>query len=146
MYNGLLHAHSGLRYVVLILIVLVIFQSFTAWRKKHKFDRTHKVLANMSAGMMVVQFLIGVVLYFLSPKVLFDAETMKSTILRFFTLEHPLLMLISCMIIVHGVSKAKAYSNYDTHKQLFWSHLIGLVLIIISIPWPFRSSLGAGWF
>jgi len=34
MYNGLLHAHSGLRWIALLLLVLTVVISFMKWRSK----------------------------------------------------------------------------------------------------------------
>ncbi|MCU4173710.1 hypothetical protein [Carboxylicivirga sp. N1Y90] len=93
-----------------------------------------------------IQLIIGFVLFVISSKVMFDPIMMKNTLLRFFTMEHPLLMLIAIIIITIGHSKSKAFSNFHSHKRLFWSNLIGLLIIIASIPWPFRAELGAGWF
>jgi len=146
MYTGLLHAHSGLRYVVLLLIVAVIIQSLIGWIKGTKFSNIHKKVAIASMSMVHIQFLIGVVLFFISPKVVFDPELFGGAIIRFFTLEHPLLMLIAIAFITVGQVKAKSYTNYKSHKRLFWANLIGLIFILVSIPWPFREQLGAGWF
>jgi hypothetical protein len=45
-----------------------------------------------------------------------------------------------------GYSKAKKKAeDSQKFKTTFWYYLIGLVLILVSIPWPFRG-LGAGWF
>jgi len=39
MYSGLLIAHSYLRYVVLLLLLIVVLKSFTAWRNKKSFTK-----------------------------------------------------------------------------------------------------------
>lgn len=146
MYTGLLHAHSGLRYIVLLLIIVVIIQSLQGLLRQRKFSSTHKRVSALSMSVLHLQFFIGFVLFFISSKVVFDPELFGSTIIRFFTLEHPLLMLIAIVIITVGQIKSKAFSNYKSHKRLFWTNLIGLLLILASIPWPFRAQLGVGWF
>ena len=82
----------------------------------------------------------------MSPKVKFDSMMFSSVILRFFTLEHVLLMLTAIIILTIGNSKIKA--TQDTLKAslrtIVWFS-VALIIILIAIPWPFRN-LGAGWF
>jgi hypothetical protein len=146
MYNGLLHAHSGIRYIALLTILLVIAQSLFGWLSQRKFTNQHKVLVNVNLATFSIQLIIGIVLYIISSKVLFDPTTFKSTLLRFYTLEHPLMMVIASIAIILYSIKAKATGNYKVHKRLFVSHLLALIIIIAAIPWPFREQLGAGWF
>ncbi len=146
MYTGLLHAHSGFRYIILILMLVVIVQSYLGWMRQRKFSNVHKRIGAISMSFIHLQFIIGLVLFFMSSKVMFDAEMFGSTLVRFFTLEHPLMMLIAIGLITVGQVKSKPFSNYQSHKRLFWTNLVGLILIIASIPWPFRAQLGAGWF
>ncbi len=146
MYKALLHSHSGLRYVVLLFILIVIGQSFIGWQRQRKFDVTHRRISNVSTVLLHLQWMVGLALFFISSKVFFDADTMKSSLLRFFTMEHPVMMLIGTLLITIGHLKAKVYSNYKSHKRLFWYNVVGLVIILAAIPWPFRADLGAGWF
>ncbi|MBS2097041.1 hypothetical protein [Carboxylicivirga linearis] len=146
MYTGLLHAHSGLRYIVIILLLAVIIQSLIGWIGRTKFSNIHKKVAIASMSLVHIQFLIGAVLFFISPKVVFDPSLFGGAIIRFFTLEHPLLMMVAIAVITIGQIKSKSYTNYKSHKRLFWANLIGFLLIMASIPWPFREQLGSGWF
>lgn len=145
MYNGLLHAHSGLRYIVLILMLLLIIQSLRGWLKKSESKRSHVRTSAISMSFVHIQFLIGAALFFLSPKVLVSADMFKSALVRFFTLEHPLMMLIAIALVTIGHVKAKKIRDFRAHKQLFWYNIIALIIILASIPWPVRN-LGAGWF
>jgi hypothetical protein len=144
MYNMLSHAHSGLRWLVLVFLLLAIVTAYTKWSAK----------ANYPAGKLPllglifthVQLILGLVLYFISPKVQFTAGVMKDPILRFYTVEHLSLMLIAIALITVGYSRAKRQAPAaQGHKTIFTFYLIGLILILVSIPWPFRG-LGAGWF
>jgi len=146
MYNGLLHAHSGLRYITLILLLVVVIQSLVGWQRKRKFASIHKMIVNLNFYTIIIQLLIGLGLYLLSSKVMFDPSMFKSTLVRFFTLEHPMMMLIAVVLIIYSSAKAKVYDNYKTHKKLFWCYGIGLLIVVASIPWPFREQLGATWF
>ena len=90
-------------------------------------------------------------MYFLSPKVQFVENWMSSDVAngmyRFFGLEHILTMILAAVIITIGRSKAekKLKGTRDKHRRVMLNYLAGLILILISIPWPFRG-FGNGWF
>ena len=71
---------------------------------------------------------------------------MGDTAMRFFAVEHISMMLIAAVLITIGYSKGKRQAAPAKYKTLFWFNLIGLVLVLASIPWPFRAGLGGGWF
>ncbi len=146
MYKGLIHAHSGLRYLILMLLLIVIIQSLLGWLRQRNFTVNHKKTVKLNVFFIVFQFLLGIALFFISSKVMYDPVMLKSSLLRFFTLEHPLMMLIAFVIIIYSSAKAKLGGSYKVHKKLFWYYILSLVIIIASIPWPFREQLGASWF
>lgn len=143
----LVSAHSGLRWVVLILLLLAIIN---AGRKQAsgKYEKGDKMLNLFAMIILHIQLLIGLGLYFMSGKVNFSEGWMKSPMFRFFGMEHLLLMLIAIAVVTMGRSKAekKLKGTRDKHRRIMISYTIGLILILISIPWPFREALGAGWF
>lgn len=144
MYNILMHAHSGLRWLVLLFLVLAIFMAWSNWTKKTDYPAGKFPLLGLI--FTHIQLILGVILYFMSTKVQFGGEVMKDSLLRFYTVEHISIMLIAIVLITMGYSKAKkAAPAAAGHKTIFTYYLIGLILILVSIPWPFRG-LGAGWF
>lgn len=146
MYSILTHAHSGLRWLVLLFLVLAIVNAARKMgNAQASFGATDKRLSLFALIFTHIQLILGLILYFISPKVQFSAETMSDSILRFYTVEHLSLMLIAIVLITVGYSKAKRQEGGKKFKTTFWYYLIGLVLILVSIPWPFRG-LGAGWF
>lgn len=145
MYTGLLHAHSGLRWVLLVLLIITIIKAFSGWFGKKEFTSGDKKLALSTLIVTHIQLVLGFILYFISPKVVFSAETMGNTVLRFYTVEHITLMLISIGIITAGYSLSKRTIDSESKfKKLAVYFTIGLILILIAIPWPFRIP-GAGW-
>jgi hypothetical protein len=140
MYNGLLHAHSGLRWVVLVLLIAAIVHAFM--KKDDGLNNQNRKLPMFAMISVHVQLLIGIVLYFISPKVQFSSEVMSQTIGRFYAVEHLLGMLLAIAVITIGHSKGKKTESF---KPIAIYYLIGLVLIFVSIPWPFRN-LGAAMF
>lgn len=146
MYEGLLHAHSGLRWIVLVLIVWALFKSTTGWAGKKDYQKSDRLAALLALIFTHIQLLIGLALYFISPKVSFQSGVMESQLLRFYTVEHMSMMIIAIALITIGFSTAKRLSDsVAKHKRIAIMYGIGLVIILASIPWPFRG-LGAGWF
>jgi hypothetical protein len=142
MYPALLHSHSGLRWILLILLVVNILRALSALNNKNPLTVADKKLSLFALIATHLQAVLGFGLYYLSPKVQFSADTMGNSQLRFFTMEHTLMMLIAIVLITFGHRQAK---NLNA-KGYFWYYFIGLVIMLAAIPWPFRTALGGNWF
>ena len=146
MYNALQHAHSGLRWIVLALLVLSVVEIFIRWKTGKEYGSNDKLRSLGTMVFMHIQLLLGLVLYFISPKVQFAGEAMKDSIMRFFLVEHPILMIFAIIVVTIGYVRHK---NHETSakkfKTIFWYYLIALVLVLAGIPWP-HQAYGAGWF
>jgi hypothetical protein len=146
LYTLLVHAHSGFRWVVLILLVLAVVNAFRKWRGKNAFtdsDRKLNLFALISAHLQLV---FGFVLYFISPKVIFSAAAMKDAVLRFFLVEHSFMMVIAIALITIGYSRAKRTDDPELKfRRTFILYAFGLLVILGAIPWPFLE-YGAKWF
>ena len=137
------HLHSGLRWIALILLIWAIYNAFTAKR----FEKKHKMINLFAMVCLHIQLVIGLIQYFTSSKVQFTAEWMKNPLLRFYGMEHLAGMLLAIILITIGYSKAKRKENdADKFKAIRLFYSIGLIIILLSIPWPFRANLGGGWF
>ena len=137
------HSHSGLRWLVLLFLVLAIANAFTA----KTFEKKHKMINLFALISVHLQLVIGIVQYFLSDKVQFIDGWMKNPLLRFYGMEHLVGMLIAIILITIGYSKAKRRENHtDKFKAIRIFYTLGLIIILLFIPWPFRSILGGGWF
>ncbi len=134
MYEGLKHAHSGLRWFVLIALIIAVFQAFTS--------NGNRKMALWSMILIHIQVVIGLVLYFfVSPLTRTLTFDMKNAIQRFYGMEHFAMMIIAAILITAGNTALKK-GKLGRHKWLF---LIGLLVILAGIPWPFRIAT-AGWF
>ena len=146
MFDILKHAHSGLRWIVLGLLVYAIFNAFTKWRSGSSFEENDRKTNLFTLIATHIQVLLGLSLYFISPRVQFGAETMKVSEIRFFTVEHLAMMLIAAILITVGnAASKKAANDAAKFKKTFIYFLIALIIIIVAIPWPFRG-FGNGWF
>lgn len=138
------HAHSGLRWVALVLLLLAIVNAFTA----KTFEKKHKMINLFALITIHTQLLTGLVQYFFtSSKTNFSSGWMKVEIYRFYGMEHLVGMLIAIVLITIGYSKSKrASTDAEKFKKIKVFYLIGFILILASIPWPFRTALGGSWF
>ncbi|HTN19014.1 MAG TPA: hypothetical protein VL125_00990 [Pelobium sp.] len=130
MYTGLLHLHSILRYVVLILVLLSIFQAFTAGNKPYTpANKKVNLFALISAH---TQLLIGLVLYFISPKV--DFSQMSDPITRYWNVEHISMMILAIVLITIGYSKSKkAIEAKAKHRAIYIYYTIAIVVVLLAI-------------
>ncbi len=149
--NALLHAHSGLRWIVLILMIATIADS--AIRMYRPFKESERKLALFALISMHTQLLIGILIYIFSPAMrsIFAGhpeDIMGVSANRFWVVEHPLMMIIAVILVTVGYSRAKRQSeHWAKHRMTFFYYLAALLLILLSIPWPFREvGLGRGWF
>ncbi len=137
------HSHSGLRWLVLLFLVFAIVNAFTA----KSFEKKHKMINLFALISVHLQLVIGIVQYFLSDKVQFIDGWMKNPLLRFYGMEHLVGMLLAIILITIGYSKAKRKENdVDKFKVIRIYYTIGFLLILLFIPWPFRTILGGAWF
>lgn len=145
-YNILRHAHSGLRWVALLLLVIVFVSALRRFLSKDKYLEVDRKMGLYALIAVHLQLVIGLILYFISPKVQFVSDTMQNSLLRFYTVEHLTIMLIAIALVTIGYSRAKRLpTDEEKFRAIMIFYGLGLALIIIGIPWPFRA-LGAGWF
>ena len=73
---------------------------------------------------------------------------MKDKMMRFYAVEHISIMIVAILLITIGNAMAKRTTkDSDRIKKIFIYFFIGLLLILVSIPWPFQMvGAGRGWF
>lgn len=144
--NALVHGHSGLRWIVLILLLLAIFRAF-ARKNKGIYEQSDKMINLFAMVMVHIQVTLGIILMFVSPKVVYAAGWMKAPNTRFYGLEHVLMMVLAAVLLTIGRRKAEnAVELARKHKTIATWYTIALIIILAGIPWPFRTALTAGWF
>ncbi len=142
MYTGLLHTHSGLRYVVLLLLVIVVAKSLVGLLNNKPFERGDEKLTLWLMIATHIQLLVGLVLYFVSPLVKFGADTMKDSVTRYWTVEHSFIMLIAVVLItLVRTSTKKLPGDKAKHKRVFILSVSALVLIVLAIVMSGRGIL-----
>lgn len=136
MYTGLKHLHSGLRYVVLILLILAIINAISGLVGKKTYTEGNRKLNLFTLISAHIQLLVGLGLYALSTMVSFSdmATVMKTANLRYWTVEHISMMIIAIVLITVGHAKSKRGETAGAkHKSIAVFYTIALVVILAAI-------------
>lgn len=145
MYPFLLKFHSGLRYIVLLLIWLAIVQAFVGWFGKRNYSEGNRKLNLFAMISAHVQLLIGLILYFFSPFVKLDdmATTMKDAATRYWTVEHSVMMIFALVLITIGHARSKkAGEGAAKHRLIAIFYTLALLVILVAIMQSGRPLLG----
>jgi len=134
MYNIFLNLHSWFRYIVFVLVLVAIIQSLLGWLTNKPYTELNRKINLFALISAHTQLLIGIVLYFVSPNVKFNSYTMKDATLRYFTVEHWVMMLIAIALITIGHSRAKKTElSAAKHKTIAIFYLIAFAVIVGAI-------------
>ena len=140
MTTGLIHLHSLLRWVILILLLVSIYYSLV---KSEKIKSTGLWLMITSHVMLLIGLYQTIAGRYGWMNVPVGTSVMKDGFYRFYLVEHPVMMITSVVLITLARRKAKDL-NYRSVKTLL---LIALVLILAAVPWPFRdAAIARPWF
>ncbi|WP_134089593.1 cytochrome B [Olivibacter sp. XZL3] len=144
MYTGLKHFHSGLRYVVLLLLILAIISAISGLTGRKSYTEGNRKLNLFTLISAHIQLLVGLALYTMSSMVSFNdmSTVMKTANLRYWTVEHISMMVIAIVLITVGHSKSKkAIESSAKHKAIVVFYTIALVVILIAI----QMAVGKGF-
>lgn len=141
MYSGLLHSHNGLRWLVLLFIIVAVLMAITGWFQKKQYKKSNKVVNLLLIIFMDLQFVVGFILYaFVSPitKASFAnfGAAMKNSDLRFYAVEHIFMMTLALILVHIGYARRKKdIADWRKHKSAAILYGIALILILAGIPW-----------
>lgn len=152
MDTALLHIHSVLRWVILVLLLWAIFNSLGAGNKP--FTTGHRKIGLFLMIACDIMLLIGLYQWVTSKFGLYlfqnmeMADIMKTPVYRFFAVEHITMMVIAIIMVHIGKSFAKKnIPDSKKHRKTVLFYVIALIIILAAIPWPFREiGQGRGWY
>jgi hypothetical protein len=137
--------HNIIRWAVLLFGLWTLLNAISGVASKRNYtsgDSRSNFLFMLSCD---IQLILGLILYYLNSWVerLKDlGNNMKDANTRFFTMEHGLLMVIALILVHVGrVSVKKAVTPAAKHKRSLIFFGLAIVLILASIPWPFREAI-----
>jgi hypothetical protein len=123
-YKILLHAHSGFRWLALLLPLIILVKSMIGFYGKKEYQK-----------------ILGISLYFFFSPITQAAfadfgAAMKDPSIRFWAIEHISIMTLVTIIVTIGSAKTKkALSSQGKFKNQLVFFGISLALMLISIPW-----------
>ncbi len=116
------------------------------WKSGAKFGVKDKMLGVLTLSFTHTQALIGIILYILQSRWTGFAH-MGEKYFRFFAVEHLIGMMLAVILITIGYSKAKkATKDSAKFRKTFVWFLAAVLVIFISIPWPFMGHPWSGYF
>ena len=153
MQTGLVHLHNLLRWIILILLIASVIKSYAGWQGNKIFTKGDRGVWLTTMIFAHVTLLIGLYQWAFGRYGLFvtslpaGTSVMKDKFYRFFWVEHPTGMVIAIILITlgYGMSK-KAVPDQTKFKKAFWYFTIALLVILITVPWPFRQIVGRPLF
>jgi hypothetical protein len=151
MYSLLLATHSLVRWLVLLSLLVAIFQAYKGWFGHKPFSKFDNIIRSTTATIAHVQFVLGIVLYCISPMVRYFLAWFKTAVhqreIRFFGMEHITMMLIAVVLITIGSMKAKRQpTDQQRFKTMAIWFTIALIIILASIPWQFSPLISRPYF
>ena len=139
MYTGLQHTHSGLAYLALLALVLVIIWALVGALSGRDFQEKDRKIALIAFILCHIQLLVGLILYFVSPlgfSLLAGGGAMADATARLTALEHPLINILAIVLVSVGFIRAKKLeSSTAKFRSIYMMYAVGLVLILSRIPW-----------
>lgn len=142
--------HSLLRWAVLLFGVLTLINALSGFIKKRVYTNSDDKSNLFFMISCDVQLLLGLLLYFGNgwfEKLKDMGNSMKDPYNRFFTMEHLSVMLLAWILVHIGRASVKrAKTDAAKHKKMLMFFGTALILILVSIPWPFRPVIGKPLF
>jgi hypothetical protein len=140
LYPHLLAFHGLFRWVVLAAALAAIFVALSGWSGTKPASTNLQRLSVIFVIAMDIEFLTGLVLYFVSPitraALANIGEAMKVYEPRFFTLEHTALMFLA-VVCAHlgGALSRKGRTDLMKYRGAAIAYTISLLLVLSGIPW-----------
>jgi hypothetical protein len=153
MQTGLLHVHNLLRWIIVLLLVYSLVKAYAGWKGKKAFNPADKKTWLLTMIAAHITLLLGLYQVAMGRYGIFSytvpegISVMKDRFLRFFWVEHPVMMILAIVFITlgHGMAK-KEVSDELKYKKAFLFFAIAMLLILAGVPWPFREIIGRPYF
>ncbi|MGE5944046.1 MAG: hypothetical protein ACM31G_06880 [Flavobacteriales bacterium] len=141
MYNTVLNLHSYWAYLVLLVLILATFNALYKIAANKEYSAKDFRISLFTLIVSHIQLLIGLVLYFVSPRLQAFSElgmggVMKDAINRLYLVEHPFVNILAVALITIGYSKhKKKLTSKAKLKPIAIFYTIALLLLLSRIPW-----------
>lgn len=141
MYTTIQTIHSYWAYIALFLLVIAIVNGFIGISRNKDFTEKDRKISLYAMLSTHIQFVIGIILLLISPYWASLMETgmgeaMGNSLVRLYTVEHPMTNIIAIIFITVGWSLHKRKeSSRPKFKNITYLYLAGLLLLMSRIPY-----------
>ena len=142
-----LAAHNLLRWVIVILAIYALVRLVSSWLKKSDWLPADQKAVSYFMIALDTQLMLGLLLYFVLSDLTRTAftdfgEAMGNQVLRFFTVEHGLIMLLAITVAnIANAAGKKDLPGMEKFKRVTILLGISVLLILAGIPWTLRPLL-----
>ena len=140
MYNTVKMLHSYWAYLVLLVLILAVLNALYKTFSGKEYEAKDFRISLFSLITAHIQLLIGLILYFVSPR--FElwselgAKVMSNSVARLYLVEHPFVNIIAVALITIGYSKhKKKLTSNSKLKTIAIFYSLALILLLSRIPW-----------
>jgi hypothetical protein len=131
MYTFMLMAHSGWRYIALLLLVIAIVKFAVGWIQGSTWTDLDKRIGLFTVIGVDIQLLLGLILWGVGFGVISNADS------RYFSMrymEHPFIMVIAIAVMHIGWSRArKAGSNIGIFRTATITFVVTGLLVAVGV-------------
>ncbi len=150
MYPIVLTLHSVVRWLVLVSLLFAVYRGFRGWRSGSAFSAFDNSVRHWTATIAHIQLMLGLWLYFISPLTDYFLHHFREAVhertLRFFGMEHSLMMFVAIVVITIGSAKARRKpTDNGKYKTMTLWYIVGLLLVLTSVPWAFSPLVSRPW-
>jgi len=141
MYEIILTLHSYWAYLVLLILILATGNALVKFFLGKEYSAKDFRISLFTLIVSHIQLLIGLLLYFVSPRLQLFSELgmggiMKDALNRLYLVEHPTINILAVVLITVGYSKhKKKLTSTPKLKLIAIFYTIALVLFLSRIPW-----------
>lgn len=133
--------HNLLRWFVVLGGIWALVTAFRGLTAKLRYDKAAQTAGKFFVGILDAQVVVGVILYLVSPFIKAAMEAgmavaMKNADVRFFLVEHVIIMVLAAVAAHVGLATARSASTAQASftRALIW-YLIAAILIAYGTPW-----------
>ena len=146
MYQYTIYAHSVLRWIILLLLIVNLIKHLSSFNVY--FTKNDRKLSLFLMIFCHIQLLLGLYQWFFGNTGLRLIKAMggmvgvmKDAAARFWVVEHTTAMVVAIILITvaHGVTK-RNYTDSRKHKRMALLYFVALLLILAAVPWPMREA------
>ncbi|GAA4116702.1 hypothetical protein GCM10022393_17480 [Aquimarina addita] len=141
MYEAIQIVHSYWAYLVVLVVTLATINALIGFLAKKEYSPKDFRISLFALIVTHLQLLIGIIIFFVSPKVMWFSDVavgqiMKDPLLRLYNVEHPTVMILTVVFITMGYSKhKKKLTSTPKFKKLAIFYTLAWILMLSRIPW-----------